>query len=50
MSSTTDVVNTAIAGVITIKVLEVGMNTINGKKPKKIKKLKPIGKINKIKW
>jgi hypothetical protein len=50
MSSTTDVVNTAIAGVIGIKVLEVGMNVINDKKPKKIKKLKPISKMNKIKW
>lgn len=47
MSSTTDVVNTAITGVIGIKVLEVGMNVIDGKKPKKIKKLK---KIKSNKW
>jgi hypothetical protein len=47
MSSTTDVVNTAIAGVVTLKVLDMGMDIINGKKPKKIKKFK---KIKSNKW
>jgi hypothetical protein len=47
MSSTTDVVNTALAGVVTIKVLETGMNVIDKKKPKKIKQLK---KIKTNKW
>jgi len=44
-----DVVNTALAGVISIKVLEIGANAINNKKLKgvKIKKLK---KIESNKW
>lgn len=44
--STSDVVNTALGGVVAVKVLETGMNIINQKKPRKLR----LKKLKKIKY